>query len=522
MLYTTHYMEEAERLCDRIGIIDHGRLMAEGTRAELVALVGERDRVRLDGSRRPGGGRRALPRAARASARPSARDGAHRPGRRRRAARCCPSCSPTRRRPGVDRHVASRSHEPDLEAVFLHLTGKALRDWDARGASLIAGKDLRQRLRDRSALLIGARGPARAGVRSSGSIFHDVGSGRIRLPATRWSTPTAAPSAQASPPTSCRPSSASGLLAVRREATVAEARRAGRRGHAGRGDRHPGGLLRRGRGRTARARCGSSATSTRPSARRSPASIARLLRGAEPDPAVGRHRGRRPRRGAPRRSRRSPRGRRGRRARWRSTTSPPQTKQLDATTFFAAGMAVFFLFFTVQFGVTSLLEERNDGTLARLLAAPISRALDPRREAADQLRCSASSAWPCSRWPPTLLFGAHWGNPLGVALLIVAGVLAATGIMALVATLARTPSRPPTGVGGRGHPRACSAARSSRSPRRPACCPRSACRAPGVVPARARRPPAAGVRRVRPGPAILAFAVVAGGPACAVDRLVTL
>ena len=37
-------------------------------------------------------------------------------------------------------------------------------------------------------------------------------------------------------------------------------------------------------------------------------------------------------------------------------------------------MAVFFLFFTVQFGVTSLLEERNDGTLARLLAAPISRA----------------------------------------------------------------------------------------------------------------------------------------------------
>ena len=37
-------------------------------------------------------------------------------------------------------------------------------------------------------------------------------------------------------------------------------------------------------------------------------------------------------------------------------------------------MAVFFLFFTVQFGVTGLLEERNDGTLARLLAAPISRA----------------------------------------------------------------------------------------------------------------------------------------------------
>ncbi|MFD9940538.1 ABC transporter ATP-binding protein [Nonomuraea sp. NPDC059023] len=35
VLYTTHYMEEAQRLCDRVGIIDHGRLLAEGTPAEL-------------------------------------------------------------------------------------------------------------------------------------------------------------------------------------------------------------------------------------------------------------------------------------------------------------------------------------------------------------------------------------------------------------------------------------------------------------------------------------------------------
>ncbi|NIJ12297.1 ABC-type multidrug transport system ATPase subunit [Saccharomonospora amisosensis] len=45
--YTTRYLEEAERLRDRAGIIDHGRLIAEGTRSELVSKLGERDRVAL-------------------------------------------------------------------------------------------------------------------------------------------------------------------------------------------------------------------------------------------------------------------------------------------------------------------------------------------------------------------------------------------------------------------------------------------------------------------------------------------
>ena len=40
VIYTTHYMEEAERLCDRIAIVDHGRLLALGTLAELVAAHG--------------------------------------------------------------------------------------------------------------------------------------------------------------------------------------------------------------------------------------------------------------------------------------------------------------------------------------------------------------------------------------------------------------------------------------------------------------------------------------------------
>jgi ABC-2 type transport system ATP-binding protein len=53
VLYTTHYMEEAEALCDRLAIIDHGRLIARGTLAELRAQAGEQDLIRFTGSFRP-------------------------------------------------------------------------------------------------------------------------------------------------------------------------------------------------------------------------------------------------------------------------------------------------------------------------------------------------------------------------------------------------------------------------------------------------------------------------------------
>ena len=106
-------------------------------------------------------------------------------------------------------------------------------------------------------------------------------------------------------------------------------------------------------------------------------------------------------------------------------------------------MAVFFLFFAVQFGITSILEERRDGTLARMLAAPISR----RSVLAGKLATSVALgtiSMTVLAVATHYLLGAHWGNPLGVAILIVCGVVAATAVMALVASLARTPDEAQT------------------------------------------------------------------------------
>lgn len=114
------------------------------------------------------------------------------------------------------------------------------------------------------------------------------------------------------------------------------------------------------------------------------------------------------------------------------------TKQLDAPTFFAAGMAVFFLFFTVQFGVTGLLEEDRDGTLARLMAAPIPRSSVVGGKAIVSFLLGVISMGVLAV-ATSVLMDASWGAPLGVALLVISGVLAAVGIMGLVASVAKTP-----------------------------------------------------------------------------------
>ncbi len=114
------------------------------------------------------------------------------------------------------------------------------------------------------------------------------------------------------------------------------------------------------------------------------------------------------------------------------------TRELDLTTFFVAGMSVFFLFFTVQFGVLALLEERSEGTMPRLLAAPIRRTSIVIGKAGVSVLLGLVSM-AILIVSSTLLLGAEWGDPLGVAVLVLAGVFAAVGIIGIVAAFAKTP-----------------------------------------------------------------------------------
>lgn len=125
VLYTTHYMEEAERLCDRVAIIDEGVIQAEGTRRELVALVGQTDRVSI-----------AAEGDLKAAASAVSQIGGVREVVTGDHSIEVLAIDASSILPELLARISSAGGsiqgveviEPNLEAVFLHLTGKALRD----------------------------------------------------------------------------------------------------------------------------------------------------------------------------------------------------------------------------------------------------------------------------------------------------------------------------------------------------------------------------------------------------------
>jgi ABC-2 type transport system ATP-binding protein len=125
VLLTTHYMEEAERLCDRVAIVDHGRLIALGTPRELVASLGAEHVIEfaVEGAQPlPADALRALP---------SVEGVAHEDGRFRLTVR-----EVHRTLPALLGALAERgssvsqlaTHHATLEDVFVAKTGRTLRD----------------------------------------------------------------------------------------------------------------------------------------------------------------------------------------------------------------------------------------------------------------------------------------------------------------------------------------------------------------------------------------------------------
>ncbi|MFC1465785.1 MAG: ABC transporter ATP-binding protein [Candidatus Brachytrichaceae bacterium NZ_4S206] len=127
VLYTTHYMEEAQELSHRVGIMDHGELIALGTQAELTRQVGESETL-------------VVHLGAHEDAESVAQALRHIPGVLQASASDHQVALTTRQAKEILAPLVAQAdargikiysidiREPNLEAVFLHLTGRALRD----------------------------------------------------------------------------------------------------------------------------------------------------------------------------------------------------------------------------------------------------------------------------------------------------------------------------------------------------------------------------------------------------------
>jgi ABC-2 type transport system ATP-binding protein len=134
VLYTTHHMQEAEELCDRLAIVDHGKVIASGTQRELQARLGGRDLLQLGGAFEPEAARTALEdlRDAASGARLGELEIVSIDERSlqislRDASKHLSAVFAALTRAGGEVRE-TKLHQPSLESLFIALTGKELRE----------------------------------------------------------------------------------------------------------------------------------------------------------------------------------------------------------------------------------------------------------------------------------------------------------------------------------------------------------------------------------------------------------
>ncbi len=124
ILYTTHNLQEAEELCHRIGIMDQGKILAEGTLTELIKIVGEKDIALISGDFSAETGRKILS-SLKETTVISLEDG-----------KIILSLDASKKIPVLLQDFFKKGisiddvsiKQPNLESVFLKLTGKELRE----------------------------------------------------------------------------------------------------------------------------------------------------------------------------------------------------------------------------------------------------------------------------------------------------------------------------------------------------------------------------------------------------------
>jgi linearmycin/streptolysin S transport system ATP-binding protein len=121
VLYSTHYMEEAERLCNRVILIDHGRVVADGTIPDLIARAGREPRLEiLTRAPLPAGWSRAL---AGVRELPATEH-----GRAMLALARVEQAAEVLRLLGETQVIEFHLHRPNLQDAFIAMTGHELRD----------------------------------------------------------------------------------------------------------------------------------------------------------------------------------------------------------------------------------------------------------------------------------------------------------------------------------------------------------------------------------------------------------